>query len=171
MVRQSSRIIFALFAMTGRVTMLGLSRWTGAGGSYRTIQCWFYAIIPWAQVFICLFRQHLFQVHATYILAGDEVVVTKAGKHTYLISKLRSDSALYFPYTGLQAKRGTRRQYGDRVNDRNLPGAVFETDVRSRWHRDAHLSSHVVASRVLSATGPARALRYSSSRIRQASVS
>jgi putative transposase len=29
-------VVAALLAMTGRVTMLGLSRWTGKGGSYRT---------------------------------------------------------------------------------------------------------------------------------------
>ena len=248
-IRQFSRIIFALFAMTGRVTMLGISRWAGTGGSYRTIQRWFYALIPWAQVFVHLFRQHLFQANATYLLAGDEVVVTKAGQHTFgldrffsgllqkvvpglsffalslintadhtsspiaveqvvrskpvavptpapvslsptvkgqpgrprgsknknkaevmltpellqiqtmiqallpklagwlsvtyvaldghfgnhnalqmvrqcnlhLISKLRSDSALYFPYTGPQAQRGTRRKYGDRMDYRHLP--------------------------------------------------
>jgi hypothetical protein len=34
---QFSHIALALLAMTGRVTLLGLSRWTGAGGSYRTI--------------------------------------------------------------------------------------------------------------------------------------
>jgi hypothetical protein len=33
MLRQMSRIILALLAMTGGVTMLGLARWTGAGGS------------------------------------------------------------------------------------------------------------------------------------------
>ena len=36
--RQMSRIITAMLSMTGRVTMLGLSRWAGEGGSYRTIQ-------------------------------------------------------------------------------------------------------------------------------------
>ena len=253
-IRQFSRIIFALFAMTGRVTMLGISRWAGTGGSYRTVQRWFYTTIPWAQVVVRFFRQHLFQANATYILAGDEVVVTKAGKHTFgldrffsgllqkvvpglaffalslvntadhtsspiaveqvvrskpvsvplpasvsprpiikgkpgrprgsknknkaevtltpelqqiqtmiqalllklagwlsvtyvaldghfgnnnalqmvrqchlhLISKLRSDSALYFPYTGPQAKRGTRRKYGDRVDYRHIPAQYLK---------------------------------------------
>ena len=37
-IRQLSRIIPAMIAMTGRVTMLGISRWTERGGSYRTIQ-------------------------------------------------------------------------------------------------------------------------------------
>ena len=31
--RQLSRIALALLVMTGRVTMLGLSRWAGPGGS------------------------------------------------------------------------------------------------------------------------------------------
>ena len=69
-IRQFSRIILALFAMTGRVTMLGISRWAGTGGSYRTIQRWFYTTIPWAQAFVHFFRQHLFQANAIYILAG-----------------------------------------------------------------------------------------------------
>jgi IS4 transposase len=89
-IRQFSRIIFALFAMTGRVTMLGISRWAGVGGRYRTIQRWFSTPIPWAQVFVRLFRQHLFQTDATYILAGDEVVVTKAGKHTFGLDRFFS---------------------------------------------------------------------------------
>jgi len=253
-IRQFSRIVFALFAMTGRVTMLGISRWAGKGGSYRTIQRWFYTHIPWAQAFVALFRQHLFQPKAIYILAGDEVVVTKAGKQTFgldrffsgllqkvvpglaffalslvntsdhtsspiaveqvvrskpasiapsvpvsptpvvkakpgrprgsknknkadvtltpelqqiqamiqalllklagwlavtyvaldghfgnnnalqmvrqcnlqLISKLRSDSALYFPYTGPQAQRGTRRKYGDRVDYHHIPAQYLK---------------------------------------------
>lgn len=247
--RQFSRILFALCAMTGRVTMLGISRWAGTGGSYRTVQRWFSTTIPWTQVLVCFFRQHLFQPKATYLIAGDEVVVTKAGKHTFgldrffsgllqkvvpgvafftlslvntadhtsspiaveqvvrnkpvsvpppaavsphpirkakpgrprgsktknktevtltpelqqiqtmlqalllklagwlavaylildghfgnnntlqmvrqcklhLISKLRADSALYFPYTGPQAKRGTRRKYGARVDYCHIP--------------------------------------------------
>ncbi len=229
--------------------MLGISRWAGTGGSYRTVQRWFYTPLPWTQVLVCFFRQHLFQPNATYILAGDEVVVTKAGKHTFgldrffsgllqkvvpglafftlslvnttdhtsspiaveqvvrskpvsaplptavssdpiskakpgrprgsknknkaaviltpelqqiqamlqalllklagwlsvtyvtldghfgnnnalqmvrqctlhLISKLRSDAALYFPYTGPQAQHGTRRKYGTRVDYRHIP--------------------------------------------------
>ena len=36
--RQLATIVEAMLAMTGRVTMLGISRWTEVGGSYRTIQ-------------------------------------------------------------------------------------------------------------------------------------
>jgi putative transposase len=71
-----------MIAMTGRITMLGLSQWTEKGGSYRTVQRFFYTVIPWAQVFWALFREHLLDRQDTYILAGDECVVTKAGKRT-----------------------------------------------------------------------------------------
>lgn len=80
---QMSRIIFAMLSMTGRVTMLGLSRWAGAGGSYRTIQRFYQTTIPWAQLFWQFFSQSLWQKEDVYILAGDECVVSKAGKKTY----------------------------------------------------------------------------------------
>ena len=48
--RQMSRVILAMLAMTGRVTMLGLSRWAEAGGSYRSIQRFYHTAIPWGQV-------------------------------------------------------------------------------------------------------------------------
>jgi putative transposase len=81
--RQLGRIIFAMLAMTGRVTMLGLSRWTEEGGSYRTIQRFYKTTIPWAQLFWQFFSQSLWQKEDAYILAGDECVVSKAGKKTY----------------------------------------------------------------------------------------
>ncbi len=89
-VRQMSRIILALLTMTGRVTMLGISRWTGDGGSYRTIQRFFATALPWAHLFWCFFRQHLFQADDVYLLAGDEVVVTKAGKTTHGLARFFS---------------------------------------------------------------------------------
>jgi hypothetical protein len=39
----------------------------------------------------------------------------------HLISKLRCDAALYFPYTGPYAGRGPRRKYGPKVDYRHLP--------------------------------------------------
>ncbi len=89
-VRQLSRIIFALLAMTGRVTMLGLSRWAGPGGSYRTIQRFFSTVIPWGMVFWVFFRHHLFDPQDRYICAGDECVVTKSGKKTYGLDRFFS---------------------------------------------------------------------------------
>src|SRR5438876_401276 len=60
-IRQFSLIALAMLAMTGRVTMLGISRWTGSGGSYRTVQRFFATVIPWASLFWLFFRTHLFQ--------------------------------------------------------------------------------------------------------------
>ena len=82
-IRQLSRLIPAMIAITGRVTMLGLSRWTEKGGSYRTIQRFFCTVIPWAQVFWAFFCEHLLDQQGTYLLAGDECVITKAGEKTY----------------------------------------------------------------------------------------
>jgi putative transposase len=78
-----SRIITAMLSMTGRVTMLSLSRWAGEGGSYRTVQRFYDTVIPWAQVYWQFFCQNLFQKEDVYLLAGDECVVSKAGKKTY----------------------------------------------------------------------------------------
>jgi putative transposase len=36
--RELSQIIYGMLAISGRIIMLGLSRWTEKGGSYRTIQ-------------------------------------------------------------------------------------------------------------------------------------
>lgn len=47
--RQLSQIITAMLAMSGRVTMLGISRWTLSGGSYRTVIRFFRTVIPWAK--------------------------------------------------------------------------------------------------------------------------
>ena len=78
-----SRIITAMLSMTGRVTMLGLSRWAEKGGSYRSVQRFFHTAIPWATLFWEFFCKHLWDPQETYILAGDESVVTKAGEKTH----------------------------------------------------------------------------------------
>jgi putative transposase len=81
--RQFSRIAWAMLVMTGRVTMLGISRWAGKGGSYRTVQRFFATVIPWATLFWVFFRHHVYRPGDVYLLVGDEVIATKAGKHTY----------------------------------------------------------------------------------------
>ena len=81
--RQCSRIALAMLVMTGRVTMLGISRWAGKGGSYRTVQRFFATVIPWATLFWVFFRHHVYRPGEGYLLVGDEVVATKAGKHTH----------------------------------------------------------------------------------------
>jgi len=72
-----------MLVMTGRVTMLGIARWAGNGGSYRTVQRFFAEALPWAALFWAFFRQHLHCPDEVYLVAGDEVVVTKAGKSTH----------------------------------------------------------------------------------------
>lgn len=81
-IRQFSHITLALLALTGRVTMLGISRWAGQGASYRTVQRFFSTVIPWANLLWLFFRTHLFDPDDRYLLAGDETIVTKSGKHT-----------------------------------------------------------------------------------------
>jgi len=82
-VRRMSRIVQAMLSMTGRVTMLGISRWAGKGGSYRTVQRFFNAAIPWPHVFGKFFEQHLYRAEDEYFLVGDESVITKSGKETH----------------------------------------------------------------------------------------
>lgn len=89
-IRQMSLIIYAMLAMTGRVTMLGISRWTDKGGSYRTVQRFFQTSIPWAQVFWSFFHAHLEQSETVYVLAGDECVATKSGKQTHGLDRFFS---------------------------------------------------------------------------------
>jgi putative transposase len=89
-IRQFSLIALAMLAMTGRVTMLGISRWTAHGGSYRTVQRFFATVIPWATLFWLFFRAHLFDPSDVYLLAGDETVATKAGKHTHGLDRFFS---------------------------------------------------------------------------------
>ena len=83
LLQQMSHVIYGMLATTGRVTMLGISRWTEKGGSYRTLQRWYHSALPWAQMMRLLFTKLLWQPGAEYIAAGDEVVVGKAGKETY----------------------------------------------------------------------------------------
>jgi putative transposase len=88
--RRLSRIILALLVMPGRITMLGISRWAGKGGSYRTVQRLFSTVLPWTMLFWVFFRQHVHCAADTYFVAGDEVIVTKAGKHTHGLDRFFS---------------------------------------------------------------------------------
>lgn len=81
--RQFSCVVFGMLAMTGRVSMLNLSRWTSKGGSYRTIQRFFNTVLPWSRISWIFFRTYLLDTESPYILAGDETVVSKSGDATY----------------------------------------------------------------------------------------
>jgi hypothetical protein len=161
--RQLYRIVEAMLAMTGRITQLGISRWTDKGGSYRTVQRFFHTEIDWLAVKWQFFTRFVYDPNGTYLLAGDETVVTKSGKHTYgldrffsflcdrsvsyfvldghfgnasacqmvrqldlhLISKMRSDAALYLRPTALQKQTTPQRKYGERLDFAQLPDALL----------------------------------------------
>lgn len=89
---QLERIIGAVLTMTGRVTMLGIARWTDKGGSYRTVQRWF-TVLPWAQMSWLFFRTHLYRPGEVYLAVGDESVISKAGKKTHGLDRFFSSIA------------------------------------------------------------------------------
>ena len=71
--------------------------------------------------------------------------VTQTGLH--LISKLRHDSKLYFPFAGEYSGKGRRRKYGEKLTPETLTEAHLksesvEKDIRTRvyqaqaWHRN-----------------------------------
>ena len=88
--RQLGRVIEAMLAMSGRVTMRGLSRWAGKGGSYRTIQRFFTTSLNWCHLQWLLIRQHLLDADDVVVMSGDHVVVTKSGKTTYGLDRFFS---------------------------------------------------------------------------------
>lgn len=90
--KQLSGIALALLTMTGRVTMLGISRWTERGGSYRTVQRFFNTMVPWATLHWLFVCHHILRAEGEYIIAGDESVVTKAGKQTYGLDRFFSSN-------------------------------------------------------------------------------
>jgi hypothetical protein len=81
--RQMSHVIFGMLAVNGRITMLGLSRWTEKGGSYRTIQRFYQTTLMWSAIQWVLFRERFLKLADEYIGAGDETVISKAGKKTF----------------------------------------------------------------------------------------
>ena len=131
-VRQLAIIAQAMFTMTGRITMLSLSRWTNKGGSYRTIQRFFATRLPWTEMLIKFFQTHLFIPGDEYILAGDATTVTKAGKRTHGIDR-------FFSGVFGQVVRGLEFFVFSLINVRmrkSYPLAVRQT-VRSEAEKEA----------------------------------
>src|SRR5947209_3708830 len=64
--------------------------------------------------------------------------------HLHLISKLRCDAALYFPYAGPYIGRGPRRKYGRKVEYANMPEKYLkETTV------EGPIQTHVYQAQLL----------------------
>ena len=72
--------------------MLGISRWAEKGGSYRTIQRFFNGTYDWSKLRWALIKQYLTikGTGSVWLIAGDEVVVTKSGKQTHGLAKFYS---------------------------------------------------------------------------------
>jgi putative transposase len=112
--RRLATIVKALLSMTGRVTMLGMSRWSEPGGSYRTIQRFFNTKIAWGKVHWLIIRQHLLDPSEVLLMAGDEVVVTKSGKKTHGLERFFSSlygkavpSVCFLSLSLISVRRGT----------------------------------------------------------------
>ena len=64
--------------------------------------------------------------------------------HLHLISKLRSDSALYLPYTGLYAGRGPHRTYGSKLDYRSIPEKYLKATTV-----EGHLQTRIYQAQLL----------------------
>jgi putative transposase len=114
--RQLLIVSQTLLMMTGRITMLGISRWAGKGGSYRTIQRFFMTTIAWDRLNWAIIKASLPKDRGVILIAGDATTVTKSGKKTYGLGRFFSS-----------------------IYSRAVPGIAFQTlsliDVnrRSSW--------------------------------------
>ena len=80
----------SMLCCKGRITMLGLSRWSGKGGSYRNIQRFYGSTVNWLQLNWLFFKAHRLKQEEVYLLTGDETTVTKSGKSTYGLGRFFS---------------------------------------------------------------------------------
>ncbi|MCI0712900.1 MAG: transposase, partial [Chloroflexi bacterium] len=91
--RQLRHVIDALLCIPNQATMLGLSRWAEKGGSYRTIHRLYHTPLNWLLLHWTLIKIHVLKPTGCYVLAGDEVVVSKAGKKTHGVGRFYSGLA------------------------------------------------------------------------------
>jgi len=178
-VRRLIVIVIALLSMTGQVTMLGISRWTGEGGSYRIVQ-------PKEQSSQAKQKRDADQKskkkdkkkrksgrpkgsknknrrnvklsshlqHVQTLLKGTLKLLSAVGISItwfvfdgafgnnyalqmvqqcglHLISKLRYDAALYFPYTGTDK----RCKYGNKLNYAQIPDQYIQSNTLEKGIR------------------------------------
>lgn len=127
--RQLKHIVFAVLCIPDRVTMLSMARWTERGGSYRTIQRWYHTPLDWAVLLWTIVQVYLLKPDGEYLLAGDEVVISKAGNETYGRGRFYSSLAqrpinsVSFMTVSL-IEVGARRSYPLQVEQREPPVSV-----------------------------------------------
>jgi putative transposase len=88
--RPLTRLIEAMLSMSGRVTMLGISRWTGPGGSDRTVQRFFNRLLDWGTLQWLLIRSYCLDDDDVILASGDHGGVTKSGKQTHGLDRFFS---------------------------------------------------------------------------------
>ncbi len=91
--RQMRHVVAALLCSSGRMTTLGVSRWSEGGGSHRTLQRWYQTPLDWGMLFWTVIQAHVLTPNGVYLLAGDDVVVSKAGKLTHGLGRFYSSLA------------------------------------------------------------------------------
>ncbi len=72
-----SQVIFGMLVLSGRMTMLGLARWTEKGGSYRTLQRFYASELPWKVIHGLFVLLKFLKPNGQYFMASDEVVVSR----------------------------------------------------------------------------------------------
>ena len=79
--------------------------------------------------FLQLIGEHVKVIYFVYDGAFGNNDALQMVKQTglHVISKLRHDSALYFPYDGPYAGRGQRRKYGTKLDYRHLPAEYLQS--------------------------------------------
>jgi putative transposase len=104
-----------MLVMPGDITQRGISRWADQGGCSRTIHrffpfeplasalcapgCsrtihrFFHSEVDWLQLKWLFFQLVAYQKGETYLLVGDETVLTKAGKGTHGLDRFFSSLA------------------------------------------------------------------------------
>lgn len=91
--RQLQHVVFALLCIPNRATMRGLARWSERGGSYRTLQRFYQTPLGWDALHWRLVKTHVLGSSGPYVLAGDEVVVSKSGDKTHGVGRFYSSLA------------------------------------------------------------------------------
>ena len=89
-VRLSGIVCQSMLCCKGRITMPGLSGWSGKGGSYRSIQRLYGSTVNWLQINRLFFKTHRLKENEVCLLTGDETTVTKSGKSTHGLGRFYS---------------------------------------------------------------------------------
>lgn len=85
-----SQICKSILSSSNKITMFEISRYTKI--VYRTVQRFFESKnIPWAKLNFSLFFRFVFRKDSAFLIAADEVVEKKAGKHTFGLSHFFSN--------------------------------------------------------------------------------